>query len=159
MKWTHLDDKGRARMVDISQKESQFRTARASGRLRVSPQTLEAIGRQAIPKGQPFEAARLAGIQAAKQTAVLIPLCHQIQLDWIDVEIGFGENSLEIRSEVRCRWATGVEMEALTAVAVAALTLYDMLKAVDKDMAVENIQLDLKSKTPTAGRAESPPDQ
>jgi cyclic pyranopterin monophosphate synthase len=145
---THLDDEGRARMVDISQKEAQLRTARASGRLRVSPQTLEAIRMRRIPKGGPFEAARLAGIQAAKQTAALIPLCHQIQLDWVDVEFDFGENSLEIRSEVRCRWATGVEMEALTAVAVAALTLYDMLKAVDKGMTVENIQLEMKSKSP-----------
>ena len=99
-----------------------------------------------LPKGSPFEVARLAGIQAAKQTSRLIPLCHDLNLDFVDVQIELTENELAIRSQVSCRWATGVEMEALTAVSVAALTLYDMCKAADKEMTITRIRLVEKTK-------------
>ena len=138
---THIDVSGRARMVDIGDKRLLRRTARAAGRLQVSKATREKILEAGLPKGNPFEVARLAGIQAAKQTSQLIPLCHNLNLDFVDVEIELQEEAFQIRSTVSCRWATGVEMEALTAVAVAGLTLYDMCKAVDPEMVLGEIRL------------------
>ena len=146
MKLTHLDNQGRASMVDVSHKPVQLRTASAEGRLAVSSQTMDLVRDSALPKGAPLEAARLAGIQAAKSTSRLIPLCHDLNLDHIDVDIRLEKTAFAIRSEVTCRRATGVEMEALTAVAVAALTLYDMCKAVDSGMSIEAIRLVSKKK-------------
>ena len=138
---THIDVSGRARMVDIGEKRLLRRTARAEGRLQVSKATRGKILDAGLPKGNPFEVARLAGIQAAKQTSRLIPLCHNLNLDFVDVDIELQETAFQIRSTVSCRWATGVEMEALTAVAVAGLTLYDMCKAVDPEMLLGEIRL------------------
>jgi cyclic pyranopterin phosphate synthase len=145
-KLTHLDSQGNARMVDIGEKQVVRRTARAAGWVRLSPGTGQLILEAGLPKGNPFEVARLAGIQAAKQTSRLIPLCHDLNLDFVDVQIELAESKLMISSQVSCRWATGVEMEALTAVCVAALTLYDMCKAVDKEMTIGEIRLVEKRK-------------
>jgi cyclic pyranopterin phosphate synthase len=145
-KLTHLDAQGSAKMVDIGEKQVVRRTARAEGSVRLSPGTSQLILETGLPKGNPFEVARLAGIQAAKQTSRLIPLCHDLNLDFVDVQIELTENELAIRSQVSCRWATGVEMEALTAVSVAALTLYDMCKAADKEMTITRIRLVEKTK-------------
>ncbi|MEE8350077.1 MAG: cyclic pyranopterin monophosphate synthase MoaC [Acidobacteriota bacterium] len=145
-KLTHLDDHGNARMVDISEKQAVRRTARAEGSVKLSAGTGQLILEKGLPKGNPFEVARLAGIQAAKQASRLIPLCHDLSLDFVDVQIELDENDLVITSRVSCRWATGVEMEALTAVAVAALTVYDMCKAVDKGMIIGGIRLVEKTK-------------
>ncbi len=141
MKLTHLDKLGRARMVDISKKELVKRVAVAEGRVFVSSQARKLVINSGMPKGNPFEVARLAGIQAAKQTSQWIPLCHNLSLDFVDVEIELQEQYFLIRSRVCCRWATGVEMEALVAVSAAALTLYDMCKAVDKEMTIGEIRL------------------
>ena len=146
MRLTHLDSQGRSRMVDVSHKPVQLRTASAEGRLVVSPDTILLVRDSALPKGAPLETARLAGIQAAKLTSRLIPLCHDLNLDHIDVDIQLEKAAFAIRSKVTCRRATGVEMEALTAVAVAALTLYDMCKAVDSGMSIEAIRLVSKEK-------------
>ncbi len=147
-KLTHLDPEGRAVMVDISQKAASRRTAEALGRVRVSPKTVETIQSSGLPKGNPFEVARLAGIQAAKNTSRLIPLCHSLNLDLVELDIEVDSAGFEIRSRVVCREATGVEMEALTAVAVAALTLYDMCKAVDRAIEIGPIRLIEKQKQP-----------
>ncbi len=128
-------------MVDVSDKTPSLRTAVAEGRVRVSPTTLQVIRDSALPKGNPFEVARVAGIQAAKETSRLIPLCHGLRLDFVDVEIELSPDGFHLRGVARCRQATGVEMEALTAVSVAALTLYDMCKAVDKGIEITSIRL------------------
>ena len=145
---THVDSTGKARMVDIGAKKLVRRTAAAEGRVRIAEQTRRAILEAGLPKGNPFEVARLAGIEAAKRTSGLIPLCHNINLDFVDVDVELDESGFLIRSRVSCRWATGVEMEALTAVAVAALTLYDMCKAVDPGLEIERIRLLEKTKSP-----------
>lgn len=147
MKLTHLDAEGNARMVDVSGKPRSLRTARARAWLRVAPDTASLIREQALPKGSPFEVAKLAGIQAAKETSRLIPLCHSLHLDFVDVTIRLEGERFKIDSEVRCRRATGVEMEALTAVSVTALTLYDMCKAVDNSMEIERVFLVSKEKS------------
>ena len=145
-KLTHLDSQGNAKMVDIGEKRVVRRTARAEGCVRLSSGTGQLILESGLPKGNPFEVARLAGIQAAKLTSRLIPLCHDLNLDFVDVQIELNENELVISSQVSCCRATGVEMEALTAVSVAALTLYDMCKAVDKAMTIGEIRLAEKTK-------------
>ena len=141
MKFTHLDEQGRAKMVDVGRKDLISRKAIAEGKLFLSPQTGEVIRKAGLPKGNPFEVARLAGIQAAKLTSQLIPLCHNLNLDLVDVQIELQEEGFLIRSEVSCRGATGVEMEALTAASIAALTVYDMCKAMDKGMVIEKVCL------------------
>jgi len=146
MEWNHYDRNGRIRMVDISAKDVVFRKATAEGCVELSPETGEKIKDLRLPKGDPFEIARIAGIQAAKRTSEWVPLCHQLNLDWVDVDIKLEENVFLIRSTVCCRWATGVEMEALTAVTAAALTLYDMCKAVDKKIVIGRIRLVSKEK-------------
>lgn len=146
MEFSHLDKSGRARMVDIGPKKPQARRAVAEGRITLALETVDRIKSMQVPKGHPFEVARIAGIQAAKRTADLIPLCHTIDLDFVDVSLDLQPDGILIRSEVACRWATGVEMEALTAVSVAALTLYDMCKAVDDSMRIEGIRLVSKTK-------------
>ena len=133
-------------MVDVGPKISVFRRAVAAGELRCAPGTLRLLRAGKTPKGDVLAAARIAGIQAAKQTSALIPLCHPLPLDSIQVEITPGRDRIRIQAEVRVHGRTGVEMEALTAVSVAALTLYDMLKAVDRSMSIRDIRLLRKEK-------------
>ncbi len=148
MKLTHYDDRGVARMVDISEKNLSRRRAVAEGRVRISPETAQLVKELQVPKGNPLEVARLAGIQAAKRTSELIPLCHNLNLDHVEVEIELHPDHFHVQASASCRWATGVEMEALTAVSVAALTLYDMCKAVDKGMEITGVRLLNKTKAP-----------
>lgn len=145
-KLTHLDEKGKAKMVNVSQKEETERVAKASGKVLMSAETLKLILEGKVPKGDVVAAARLAGIMAAKKTSELIPLCHPLRLTDIEVEIEAQpeEKALKIVSTVQAVDRTGVEMEALTAVTVAALTIYDMCKAVDKRMVITDIHLEEK---------------
>ena len=140
-KLTHVDGRGEARMVDVSGKPPQRRIARARGRIVLAAGTLRLIRQNKMKKGDVLAVARLAGIQAAKQTAQLIPLCHPLRLDRIGVEAKVIRSGVEVTSEVVCVDRTGVEMEALTAVSVALLTIYDMCKAADKKMRIEAIKL------------------
>ncbi len=141
--FSHFSKDGRASMVDIGAKDSTKRTATARGYVRMSRETLERIRAVSLPKGDPFEAARIAGIMAVKKTAELIPLCHPINCTYADIRISYDSSGagILIESEVRIEDRTGAEMEALTGVAVAALTMYDMCKAVDKGMIIEGIEL------------------
>jgi len=139
---THFDESGASRMVDVSEKEITLRVARAEGFVTLLPETVQLIQDRKLSKGDVFEVSRLAGIMAAKKTSDLIPLCHPLGLD--SVQINFevaGDQSIRIESQVTLRAKTGVEMEALTAVSVAALTIYDMCKAVDKAITIGPIQL------------------
>lgn len=143
---THFDESGAARMVDVGDKPMTDRRARASGRVRMKAATLRRIRDGRISKGDVLEVARLAGVMAAKRTGELIPLCHTLPLDSVAVSFDFtGEGTLSIQSNVRTTARTGVEMEALAAVSVAALTIYDMCKSVDRGMVIEQIQLEEKS--------------
>ena len=142
---SHVDEAGRIRMVDVSEKPSTLREALAAGHIRVSRDALEQVRAGTIKKGNPLEAARLAGIMAAKQTSSLIPLCHPLPISHADVQLTPVDDGYEIEARVRTTAPTGVEMEALTAVAVAALTIYDMLKALDKAMVIGEIRLLEKS--------------
>lgn len=146
---THLDAEGRASMVDVSAKPPMHREAVAVGFIRLQPETLRLIREQGMKKGDVLAVARVAGIQAAKQTQSLIPLCHQIPLTKIAVEFQEQAHGISIQATVKTLAATGVEMEALTAVSVAALTLYDMCKAVDQAMRIEAIHLLSKTKSAT----------
>lgn len=139
--FSHVDDNGRANMVDVGGKVSQRRRAVAKGMIRLSEQTLDLIRKNQLKKGDVLTVAQIAGIGAAKQTANLVPLCHPLTLDKIDVNLAVGERGVTAQSEVRCTGRTGVEMEALTAVSVALLTIYDMCKAVDKNMVIGDITL------------------
>lgn len=143
---THLDAAGRARMVDVSDKPVTRRTARASGSIRMSPAALSAVSRGELPKGDAFAVARVAGIQAAKRTPDLVPLCHPLPLEHvaIDVEPDPELPGVRARSEIVVTARTGAEMEALTAVTAALLSIYDMAKAVDRGMTLESIRLDSK---------------
>ncbi len=140
---THLDERGHAAMVDVSEKAITTRTAVAQGEVRMLPSTLAIIRDGNMPKGDVLAAARIAGIMAAKKTPELIPLCHTLLLSkvTIDFELDEAESRVLIQATVRCNGQTGVEMEALTAVSVAALTIYDMAKAVEKTMTIGNICL------------------
>jgi len=149
MTLTHIDDEGRARMVDVGDKPVTTRTAIASGFVRMAAATVQAIREHRTPKGDPLEVARLAGIMAAKRTAELIPLCHPLPLTHADVQLDLRDNGIQITATARTDGKTGVEMEALTAASVAALTLYDMCKAMDKAMAITDIRLESK----TGGRS------
>lgn len=144
---THLDEKGRAQMVDVAEKPVTARLARAEGFVAMKPDTLAILVSGDAKKGDVFAAARIAGIMAAKKTSDLIPLCHPLQIAKATIEFAPSENpcGLFIRSEVKLSGQTGVEMEALTAVTVAALTIYDMLKAVDRAMEITNVRLVEKS--------------
>ena len=148
MEFSHVDEQGRARMVDVSSKPPMKRTARAEGRVLCAPETLRAIRNNEVAKGDVLAAARLAGIGAAKRTAELIPLCHNITIDHVSVDCVLGEEAVEITAEAVCVARTGIEMEALTAVSVAALTVYDMCKALDKSMTITDIRLTEKRKEP-----------
>lgn len=142
-KLTHLDSAGTARMVDVGTKPDSERIAVAAGMVRMQPETLAAIRDGNIKKGDVLSVARIAGIMGAKRTAELIPLCHPLPLSFIDVELTIDdvENAIRITSTARTYGKTGVEMEALTAVNIAALTIYDMAKAIDRAMQIENIHL------------------
>jgi cyclic pyranopterin monophosphate synthase len=145
-KLTHLDERGNARMVDVGTKVTSDRAALARALVRMRPKTLRALLAGETPKGDVLAVARIAGIQAAKRTSELIPMCHQIQLTSVRVELSpSGDDAIAIAATVRALDRTGVEMEALTAVSVAALTLYDMLKAIDRDMVIETVALHEKT--------------
>lgn len=141
--FSHYDEKGRSRMVDVSEKPMTMRTAKAVGFVQMNKETIRLINEKLIPKGNVFEVARIAGILAAKRTCDLIPMCHQLQLHYVDVSFAIDElrNKVMISSEIRLEGKTGAEMEALTAVSIAALTVYDMCKSVDKTMEIGGIQL------------------
>jgi cyclic pyranopterin monophosphate synthase len=141
---SHVDEEGRITMVDVSAKNSTTRTAEASGFVTMSPATISAIRERRTPKGDPLETARLAGIMGAKRTAELIPLCHSLALAHCDVQIELTEDGAKITASATTSAQTGVEMEALTAVSIAALTLYDMCKAIDKKMVLGEIRLERK---------------
>lgn len=145
---THLDPAGKASMVDISDKPPCLREAIAEGRILMQAETLRLIQDNGLKKGDVLAVARIAGIQAAKQTQHLIPLCHQIPLSKVGVDFEILATGIHITATVKTTAATGVEMEALTAVSIAALTLYDMCKAVDKQMQITDIRLLSKTKTP-----------
>lgn len=143
---THFDDRGASRMVDTSAKPETLREARASGQIRLAPATAALIQNKALAKGDVLEVARLAGIMAAKRTGELIPLCHPLPITSATLDFSFvGDDVLHIEATVRIVARTGVEMEALTAVSVAALTVYDMCKAVDRTLTIERIRLEEKS--------------
>jgi cyclic pyranopterin monophosphate synthase len=142
---THFDDSGASRMVDVTGKEVTLRTARASGRVQLQPATLALVMAHRMAKGDVLEVARLAGIMAAKRTGELIPLCHPLGLDSVELVLTPVEpDVIQIEANVKVHGRTGVEMEALTAVSVAALTVYDMCKAVDRGMVIAQIQLEEK---------------
>lgn len=142
---THLDAAGNARMVEVGEKEITRRLAVAEGRILLSPEAMQQVLSRSAKKGDVLTVAQLAGILAAKRTGELIPLCHPLPLDGVDVLLFPEGEAIRIEASVRCTGRTGVEMEALTAVSVAALTVYDMLKAVDKGMRIEGIRLLRKS--------------
>jgi len=146
-KLTHTDDKGRANMVDVSAKPQQLRIARAIGNICLLPETIELIKENQMKKGDVLTVSEIAGIQAAKRTGELIPLCHPLQLTKISVKASLTATGVQIESEVRCIGSTGVEMEALTAVSTSLLTVYDMCKAVDKQMVIQGITLVEKTKS------------
>jgi cyclic pyranopterin phosphate synthase len=143
-KLSHFDENGEIKMVDVSEKSASDRRAVASAKVLLSKETLEVLQNQANPKGNPLEIARIAGIMAAKKTAHLIPLCHQINLSKANVSAEIKDFGIYLEAEVKTNSQTGVEMEALTAVSVAALTVYDMCKAVQKDIQITDIQLESK---------------
>ncbi|MBD3265576.1 cyclic pyranopterin monophosphate synthase MoaC [bacterium] len=140
-RFTHLDEEGKAIMVDVSHKKPQLRLARAKGIIYLEPETLEMIKERRMEKGDVLAVAELAGIQAAKRAFELIPLCHLLPLTNAKVKAAVEEEGIEVHSEISCVGLTGVEMEALTAVSVALLTVYDMCKAVDKNMVIDDITL------------------
>lgn len=149
MSLTHTDKEGRAKMVDVGDKPITRRTATASGFVRMAATTLEAIREHRTPKGDPLEVARVAGIMAAKRTSELIPLCHNLSLTQADIQLDLRPDGIAITATARTDGKTGVEMEALTAASAAALTLYDMCKAIDKAMVITDIRLESK----TGGRS------
>ncbi len=145
--FSHTDDKGKANMVDVGHKPLQRRSATAEGFIRLSEHTLNLIRENEMKKGDVLTIAEVAGIQAAKETSRLIPLCHPLQLTKVDVKTRITETGVRATAIARCTGQTGVEMEALTAVSVALLTIYDMCKAVDKEMVIGEISLIEKLKT------------
>src|SRR5688572_30257671 len=138
---THLDELGQARMVDVGSKPATARSATATGRIRMSPGTLAAIRDGSGPKGDVLAAARIAGIMAAKKTGELIPLCHPLALDAVTVDFAFDEDGVRATARASLTGRTGVEMEAMTATSIAILTIYDMAKALDKGMVIEEVRL------------------
>jgi len=142
---SHIDAEGKVKMVDTSAKAVTSRRAVASAKVVMSDETIAALKAHRTPKGDPLQAARLAGIMAAKRTADLIPLCHPLPLTHVDVEATLTEGGVALQAEVRTNAQTGVEMEALTAVSIAALTIYDMCKAIDKGITITDVQLESKT--------------
>ena len=145
MELTHFNEEGRAKMVDVSEKSTTVRQATAMARVRMQKSTLELIRQGGMKKGDVLAVAQVAGIMAAKQTAQMIPMCHPLALSGVDISFRFEEEALVLRATVRCTGQTGVEMEALHAASVAALTVYDMCKAVQKDMEITDLRLLQKS--------------
>jgi cyclic pyranopterin phosphate synthase len=146
-KLSHTDDQGHARMVDVSQKDIVFRSAKASGFIRINSETLKLVKENTLKKGDVLSVSEFAGIQAAKNTYGLIPLSHNIPLDHVSVITSIDENGIRVTGEVKCTGKTGVEMEALTAVSIALLTIYDMCKSTDRNMHIEMIRLEEKQKS------------
>ncbi|WP_335938110.1 cyclic pyranopterin monophosphate synthase MoaC [Streptomyces sp. PTD5-9] len=142
---THIDETGAARMVDVSGKDVTARSARAGGRVLVSPRVVELLRGEGVPKGDALATARIAGIMGAKRTPELIPLCHPLAVSGVRVDLAVADDAVEITATVRTTDRTGVEMEALTAVSVAALTLIDMIKAVDKSAVITDVRVEEKS--------------
>lgn len=142
---THVDEQGAARMVDVSGKDVTARQASASGRVLVSPEVIALLRGEGVPKGDALAVARVAGIMAAKQTPTLIPLCHPLAIAGVTVDLAVADDAVEITATVRTADRTGVEMEALTAVSVAALTVIDMVKAVDKRAVITDVRVEAKS--------------
>jgi len=142
---SHFDEAGKVKMVDVSAKDATVRRAVASGRVLLTPETLQTLQTHSTPKGNSLEIARIAGIMAAKRTSELIPLCHQINLSSVNVTAEFRDFGVHLTAEAVTNAQTGVEMEALTAVSVAALTIYDMCKAVQRDIQITDIRLDAKT--------------
>lgn len=140
-KLSHTDQKGKANMVDVGHKSNQLRTAKAEGFIRLSHETIKLIEENEIKKGDVLTIAEIAGLQGAKHTSDLIPLCHPLQLTKVDVKAAIEENGVKVVSLVKCIGQTGVEMEALNGVGIALLTIYDMCKAVDKNMVISEIKL------------------
>lgn len=143
---SHINNQGKANMVDVSQKPDQTRTAKAEGFIRLQPQTLQLIKDNLLKKGDVLTIAEIAGIQGGKKTADLIPLCHPLLITKLDVKAELTHQGITCTSFARCIGKTGIEMEALTAVNIALLTIYDMCKAVDKEMVIEHIRLIEKTK-------------
>ncbi|MGW0603365.1 cyclic pyranopterin monophosphate synthase MoaC [Streptomyces sp. NPDC002640] len=142
---THIDEAGAARMVDVSGKDVTARTARASGRVLVHPRVVELLRGEGVPKGDALATARIAGIMGAKKTPELIPLCHPLALSGVKLDLAVTDDAVEITATVRTTDRTGVEMEALTAVTVAALTVVDMVKAVDKGAVITDVRVEEKT--------------
>ncbi|MFE2171038.1 cyclic pyranopterin monophosphate synthase MoaC [Streptomyces sp. NPDC059447] len=142
---THIDEAGAARMVDVSEKDVTTRTARASGRVLVSPRVIELLRGEGVPKGDAPATARIAGIMGAKKTPDLIPLCHPLAVSGVKVDLKVADDAVEILATVKTTDRTGVEMEALTAVAVAGLTVIDMVKAVDKGAVITDVRVEEKT--------------
>lgn len=145
-KLTHTDNQGKATMVDVGDKDPQIRIAKAKGHINLAAETIKLIKENQLKKGDVLTVAQIAGINAAKQTSTLIPLCHNIVLENIKVDLTTDKTGVKVSSEIRCTGKTGVEMEALTAVSMSLLTVYDMCKAVDKTMVIDNICLTEKLK-------------
>ena len=140
-KLTHLDGEGRLKMVDVGDKEKTERLARVRGEIRMRPETVALIEQNRVAKGNVLEAARLAGIMAAKRTGELIPLCHPLNITAVDIEFTVGQDRVEVEAAARIDDRTGVEMEALTAASLALLTIYDMCKGVDRGMVISELRL------------------
>lgn len=147
MEFSHIDRDGNAKMVNVSSKTIQKRKAMAQGIIWLEPETIEQIKKIQIKKGDVLTVAKIAGIQAAKQTSFLIPLCHNININYAEIDFEVENNHIVAKSTIECEAKTGVEMEALTAVSIALLTIYDMCKAVDKNMKISDIHLVDKIKT------------
>jgi cyclic pyranopterin phosphate synthase len=149
--FSHVDTQGNVRMVDVGSKKLQKRTAEVSGLIRMSEATMIAIRKDQVKKGNVLATARIAGIQAAKSTSALIPLCHQLPLDSVSIDFDFREEGIKTSCTVCCQARTGVEMEALTGATLALLTIYDMCKAIDKGMSLEQVKLIHKEKEDLGG--------
>ncbi|MCB2196535.1 MAG: cyclic pyranopterin monophosphate synthase MoaC [Bacteroidetes bacterium] len=146
-KLSHVDEKGKANMVDVGAKDDQKRIAKATGHITLKPETIQLIQENAMKKGDVLTISEVAGIQGGKKTSDLIPLCHPLQITKLDVKATIDKTGVRVNSEARCVGKTGIEMEALTAVSVALLTVYDMCKAVDKEMNIDEVRLVEKTKT------------
>ncbi len=146
MEFSHLSKKGEARMVDITGKKLLHRESRASGTILLAKETIEMIRKNLLKKGDVLSVARIAAIGGAKKTSDIIPLCHQIPINKIDIDFELKEDRINITSTAVCDYKTGIEMEALTGVSIAALTIYDMCKAIDKKMVISDIKLEKKTK-------------
>ncbi len=146
-KLSHVDEKGKANMVDVGAKADQKRVAKATGHITLKPETIQLIQDNSMKKGDVLTISEVAGIQGGKRTSELIPLCHPLQITKLDVKATIDETGVRVNSEARCVGKTGIEIEALTAVSVALLTVYDMCKAVDKEMNIDEVTLFEKTKT------------